>query len=46
MSNKVVVSLDIGTSNLCALALSCESLQPVAICSKKNDTEIANLAAG
>ena len=46
MSNKVVLSLDIGTSNLCALALSCDSLQPVAICSKKNDTEIANLAAG
>ncbi|MHC4110707.1 MAG: sedoheptulokinase [Planctomycetota bacterium] len=46
MSDKVVLSLDIGTSNLCALALSCESLQPVAICSQENDTEIANLAAG
>jgi sugar (pentulose or hexulose) kinase len=46
MSNKVVVSLDIGTSNLCALALSCDSLQPVGICSQKNDTEIANLPAG
>ncbi|MHC4286182.1 MAG: sedoheptulokinase [Planctomycetota bacterium] len=46
MSNKVVVSLDIGTSNLCALALSCDSLGPVAICSQKNDTEIANLPAG
>ncbi len=46
MSDKVVLSLDIGTSNLCALALSCDSLGPVAICSKKNDTEIANLATG
>ena len=46
MSNKVVVSLDIGTSNLCALALSCDSLQPVAICSQINDTEITNLPAG
>ena len=46
MSDKVVLSLDIGTSNLCALALSCDSLGPVAICSKINDTEIANLPAG
>lgn len=46
MSNKVVLSLDIGTSNLCALALSCDSLQPVASCSKKNNTEIPNLPAG
>jgi len=46
MSDKVVLSLDIGTSNLCALALSCDSLQPVAICSQENDTEIANLSAG
>lgn len=46
MSNKVVLSLDIGTSNLCGLALSCESLQPVAICSEINDTEIRNLPAG
>ena len=46
MSNKVVVSLDIGTSNLCALALSCDSLGPVAICSQVNDTEIPNLPAG
>ncbi len=46
MSDKIVLSLDIGTSNLCALALSCDSLGPVAICSKKNDTEIANLATG
>ncbi len=46
MSDKVVLSLDIGTSNLCALALSCDLLGPVAICSKKNDTEIANLATG
>ncbi|NIP25551.1 MAG: hypothetical protein GWN67_14240 [Phycisphaerae bacterium] len=46
MSDKIVLSLDIGTSNLCALALSCDSLGPLAICSKKNDTEIANLAAG
>ncbi|MHC4694812.1 MAG: sedoheptulokinase [Planctomycetota bacterium] len=46
MSDKIVISLDIGTSNLCALALSCDSLGPVAICSKKNDTEIANLATG
>ena len=49
MSDKVVLSLDIGTSNLCALALSCDSLPAtgrVAICSQENDTEIANLAAG
>jgi len=46
MDNKVVVSLDIGTSNLCALALSCESLQPVAICSQINDTEVRELPAG
>jgi sugar (pentulose or hexulose) kinase len=46
MSNKVVLSLDIGTSTLCALALSCDTLGPVAICSKKNDTGIANLSAG
>jgi len=46
MSNKVVVSLDIGTSNLCALALSCGSLQPMAICSRVNDTEIKELPAG
>lgn len=46
MSDKIVVSLDIGTSNLCALALSCDSPGPVAICSKINDTEIANLPAG
>jgi sugar (pentulose or hexulose) kinase len=46
MSKKSVLSLDIGTSNLCGLALSCESLQPVAICSEVNDTEIKNLPAG
>ena len=46
MSNKIVISLDIGTSNLCALALSGDSLQPMAICSQVNDTEIANLPAG
>lgn len=46
MSEKIVISLDIGTSNLCGLALSCDSLQPVAICSEVNDTEIANLPAG
>jgi sedoheptulokinase len=46
MSNKIIVSLDIGTSNLCALALSCDSLGPVAICSQVNDTEITNLPAG
>jgi len=46
MGDKIVLSLDIGTSNLCALALSCDSLGPVAICSRKNDTEVANLAAG
>ncbi|MHC4113176.1 MAG: sedoheptulokinase [Planctomycetota bacterium] len=45
MSDKVVLSLDIGTSNLCALALSCDSLGPMAICSQVNDTEIANLPA-
>ena len=38
--------MDIGTSNLCGLALSRDSLQPVAICSEVNDTEIANLPAG
>lgn len=43
MSNKVVVSLDIGTSKLCALALSCESLQPIVIHSQPNDAEIKNL---
>jgi sugar (pentulose or hexulose) kinase len=46
MSDKVVLSLDIGTSNLCGLALSCDSLGPVAICSKKNDAEIKNLPTG
>jgi sugar (pentulose or hexulose) kinase len=46
MSNKIVLSLDIGTSNLCALALSCDSLQPIAICSEVNDAEIVNLSAG
>jgi len=46
MSNKVVVSLDIGTSNLCALALSCGSLQPVAIRTQANDAEIKNLPTG
>lgn len=45
MSDKIVLSLDIGTSNLCALALSCDSLGPVAICSQKNDTAITNLPA-
>jgi sugar (pentulose or hexulose) kinase len=46
MSDKVVLSLDIGTSNLRALALSCESLQPIATCSLPNDAEIANLPEG
>ncbi|MBW8042492.1 MAG: hypothetical protein FVQ85_21200 [Planctomycetes bacterium] len=46
MSDKVVLSLDIGTSNLCALALSCDSRQPAAICSQVNDTEIRELPAG
>jgi sedoheptulokinase len=46
MSNKIVLSLDIGTSNLCALALSCDSLQPMVICSEVNNAEIANLSAG
>jgi len=46
MSKKIVLSLDIGTSSLCGLALSCDSLQPVAICSEVNDTEIAGLPAG
>ncbi len=46
MSNKIVLSLDIGTSNLCGLALSCGSLQPIAICSEVNDAEIANLPVG
>jgi len=46
MGEKVVISLDIGTSELCALALSCKSLRPVAICSQVNDTEIKNLPAG
>lgn len=46
MSDKIVLSLDIGTSNLCALALSCDSPGPLAIRSKKNDTEIATLATG
>jgi sugar (pentulose or hexulose) kinase len=46
MSSKIVLSLDIGTSNLCVLAFSCDSLQPVAICSKKNDAEIKNIPAG
>ena len=46
MSKKIVISLDIGTSNLCGLALSCDSLQPAAICSEVNDTEIANLPSG
>ncbi len=46
MSSKIVISLDIGTSNLCALALSCGSMQPLAICSEVNDAETANLPAG
>ena len=46
MSDKIVLSLDIGTSSLCALALSCDLLQSIAICSEVNDTEIANLSAG
>jgi sugar (pentulose or hexulose) kinase len=46
MSDKIVLSLDIGTSNLCGLTLSCDSLQPVAICSEVNDTGITNLPAG
>jgi sugar (pentulose or hexulose) kinase len=46
MSNKVIVSLDIGTSNLCALALSCESLQPIVIHSQANDAKIVNLPEG
>lgn len=46
MSKKSVLSLDIGTSNLCVMALSCESLQPVTICSEINDAEIKNLPAG
>jgi sugar (pentulose or hexulose) kinase len=46
MSKKVVLSLDIGTSNLCALAVLCDSLEPVAICSQVNDTEVKGLAAG
>jgi len=46
MSKKSVLSLDIGTSNLCVMALSCDSLQPVAICSEVNDAEIKNLTAG
>lgn len=46
MSSRVVISLDIGTSKLCGLALSCESLQPMAICSEVNDAEIANLPTG
>jgi len=46
MGEKVVISLDIGTSKLAALALSCKSLRPVAICSQVNDTEIKELPAG
>jgi sugar (pentulose or hexulose) kinase len=46
MSKKVVLSLDIGTSNLCALAVLCDSLEPVAICSQVNDTEVKGLMAG
>ena len=46
MSNKIVLSLDIGTSSLCGMALSCDSLQPVAICSEVNDADIVNLPAG
>jgi sugar (pentulose or hexulose) kinase len=46
MSDKIVLSLDIGTSNLCGLALSCSSMQPVAICSEVSDAEITNLPAG
>ena len=45
MSIRVIISLDIGTSKLCALALSCDSLQPVAIRSQVNDAEIKNLPA-
>ena len=45
MSDKIVISLDIGTSSLCGLALSCDSLQPVAICSEVNNTDIVNLPA-
>jgi len=46
MSDKIVLSLDIGTSSLCGLALSCDSLQPLAICSEVNDAETGNLPAG
>src|SRR4030042_529090 len=45
MSSRVVISLDIGTSKLCGLALSCDSLQPVVVCSELNDAEVKNLPA-
>ena len=39
----LIISLDIGTSKLVAMALSTESLKPIAICSRSNDSEIKAL---
>ena len=37
---RLVISLDIGTSKLVAMALSIESLKPVVVCSRANDSVI------
>ena len=41
-----LVSLDIGTSKLCALALKIETLEPLAVYSIPNDADVAGLPDG
>ena len=42
----IIVSLDIGTSKLCALALKIEAFEPLAIHSISNGANVANLPEG
>ncbi len=41
-----IISLDIGTSKLCALALKIETLEPLAVYSIPNDTDVVNMPEG
>jgi hypothetical protein len=42
----ILLSLDIGTSKLCALALSTKTMLPMAIRSAPNDADVPDLAPG
>lgn len=42
----VLISIDLGTSKLCALAFCVETLEPLATCAAANDAQVAGLPAG